>query len=119
MGLGLTDVELWSLTHRQFAALRRRWTEERKFQITLTAGVRADVRNAAGWTKDDKSAWQVWDFGADEPPAWKVRPYAKITKERARSYFEARFGKRMKGGEKGKSVLDGLVGQPLPIRKVG
>jgi hypothetical protein len=115
--LGLTDDAFWQFSHREIMALRRRFLEHQKLQITLTAGIRADVRNAAGWTKDDKSAWQTWDFGADEPKASQVRPYARISKERARSYFEARFGKRMKGEKK--SVLDGLQGQPLPIRKVG
>lgn len=118
-GLGLTDSAFWEMSHREVFALRKRFIDHQKFQIAMLANLRADVRNSAGSTKQDGSAWQAWDLGADEPKKEQVR--RTVSPDRARSYLRSRYGKRMvnQKGEKLRSVLDGVVGQTLPIRKVG
>lgn len=107
-GLGLANDFFWALSHREVAALRKRFIDHRKMDITLTAGLRADIRNAAGWKKENGQPWYPWDFGADEPVE---APQRGISKEVLKSRLIGRFG------PKGKSVLSTLKGQPIPIRK--
>src|SRR5262249_35092517 len=108
-GLGLTDTAFWALSHREVQALRKRFVEHRQLQITLIAGLRADVRNAAGWTKSNKEPWQPWDLGAPEPTRRDVlRRLRSPSKEQVRSYFQSRFPDKSKPKV---SVLGGLNGQ--------
>lgn len=78
--------------------------------------IRADIHN--GWMpREDKRPWTVDDFdGKPRDPRER-----RMTKEDYKRYFQRRFINRKKG-EKKVSVLDGVVGQPLPTpidRKVG
>ena len=46
-GLGLSSVEFWGLTPREFQALAKVWEADREFQVSLCARIDATLRNTA------------------------------------------------------------------------
>jgi hypothetical protein len=46
-GLGLSSVDFWGLTPREFQALASIWERDREFQVSLCARIDATLRNTA------------------------------------------------------------------------
>lgn len=46
-GLGLSSVEFWGLTPKEFQALAKVWEADREFQVSLCARLDATLRNTA------------------------------------------------------------------------
>ena len=82
MGLGLSRTEFWDSTHREIAARRKIWEDQRQFQVTMFAQIRADIYNSSEMLKrSDKRQWEASDFGAKtDPKKWK-HPRNTLTPE--------------------------------------
>ena len=78
----MSRQDYWDSTHRELAARRKIWQDQRQFQVTMFAQLRADIHNSSEMLqRRDKRRWEAPDFGAKvDPKTWK-HPRNTLTPE--------------------------------------
>jgi Phage tail assembly chaperone protein, TAC len=105
-GLGLTSLEFWGLTPREFEALTKVWKDAREYQSSLYAELHATLRNTAlglGFKPPSGKFWTREMFlpnykpSKSEPPDWQrdlavmqqaAFPAGRPTREQMQEYAE-------------------------------
>ena len=67
-GIGLSSIQFWSLTPKEFQALTKEWEKHREFECSLYAGLQATLHNAH-FKRDDGQGWSPAMF----MPGYKPR----------------------------------------------
>ncbi len=116
-GLGLAKDDLFALTLREHAALRK-VAEERSFSLAMFNQLRADLHNAHMPRKDGR-AWTAEDFSNDQTRKPK-HPRNTLTPEQLQLRIKSAYPKGRSRYRRGKvlempavEALKG-TGQPLP-----
>ncbi len=108
LGLGMSSVEFWYLSHEEYSAKAECWSNHQEAHHNMVATLRSDIWNSGEMTqRADKRAWTAQDFGAEPPPEPAMSEEFQVARIRANMLMKFGAGKN--------SSLGKLKGQSLPV----
>lgn len=100
------------MTHREYAARKRVWSDAHKLREAMFAQLRADIHNSSEMLqRRDKRRWEAADFGG---PAQDPRKMKKLTPAELQRRVMMQFGEdgraHVHGAKRKMHAVEGLKG---------